>query len=233
MDRRIGDLINMFAGYTFSRTEDNWLSGLGGYDMQFVPFPEGLGETDWSDGRSGFDQPHRFTFGAVVDFGALALSGFYRYESGLPFTPGFRYGVDANGDGFSRNDPAFVDNEVVGMADLLSNWDCLRTQEGSFAGRNSCRGPNLQTLDARLSISPVRIGRYPVSLVIDGLNLLDADIAELDQAVYLVDRNGNLTVDPATGIVTVPLIANGDFGKPIVRRGVGRAMRIGIRVNYE
>jgi len=233
LERRVGDVVNLFAGYTRSQTEGNWLSGLGGYALQFTPFPEDLVDADWADGRSDFDQPHRFTLGATIELGALALSAFYRYESGLPFTPGFRYGVDANGDGSPRNDPAFVDNEVPGMADLVASWDCLRTQIGSFAERNSCRGPDVQTLDARLSISPVKIGKYPVALVIDGLNLLDADMADFDRAVYLVDRGGSLAVDPATGVVTVPLVANENFGEPIVRRGVGRAIRIGLRVNYE
>jgi hypothetical protein len=141
--------------------------------------------------------------------------------------------VDANGDGSSRNDPAFIDDQVTGMAGLLSNWSCLNTQAGSFAERNSCRGPHLQTLDVRLSISPVSLGRHPIELVVDGLNLLDADIADLDRAVYLVDREGSLAVDATTGEVTVPLVTNGNFGEPIVRRGVGRALRIGLRVNYD
>ncbi len=233
VERRVGDVLNLFAGYTRSTTEDNWLSGLGGIELQITPFPEGLGATDWAAGRSDFDQPHRFTFGTTIEVGPVSLSGFYRYESGLPFTPGFRHGVDANGDGSSRNDPAYVDDQVPGMTELLSGWECLGSQVGSFAERNSCRGPGLQTLDVRLSLSPVSIGRYPVELVVDGLNLLDADVADLDRAVYLVDRDGSLSVDGATGDVTVPLLANGNFGNPVARRGVGRAVRIGLRVNYD
>jgi hypothetical protein len=72
-----------------------------------------------------------------------------------------------------------------------------------------------------------------MELVVDGLNLLDAEYAYVDRALYLVDPAGSITTDPATGTVTVPLVANPNFGKAIRRYGSGRALRFGIRVNYE
>ncbi len=234
LERRVGEILTLVGSYTHSRTEDNWLSGSSAaYEAQLAPFPGGLDNSDWAEGTSDFDQPHRLAVGGELDFGAIGLAAFYRYESGLPFTPGFRHGVDANGDGSFSNDPAYVDDQIAGLAALFGSWDCLRSQAGSFADRNACRGPDVQTLDARLTVQPVTLGSFPVELVIDGLNLLDAEMAVLDRALYLVDPGGDLQVDPATGDVTVPLMVNEDFGKPIARRGMGRAVRIGLRVNYE
>ncbi len=234
LERRLTKDLNLFASYTHSRAEDNWLSGRGGGPgLQLTPFPDSLNGADWADARSDFDVPDRFTFGAELNVGSVSLAGFYRVQSGLPFTPGFRNGVDANGDGSFRNDPAFIDDQVAGISDLFNQWGCLRGQVGAFAKRNSCRGDKIETLDLRLSLSAVRLGTYPITVTIDGLNLLDSDVADLDRALYLVDGSGSLSVDAATGVVTVPLVANPDFGKPVVRRGLGRAVRIGIRVNYE
>ncbi len=88
------------------------------------------------------------------------------------------------------------------------------------------------TLDLRASLRLFREGDYPIELVVDGLNLLDPDIAELDRAVYLVDASGSVTVDTVTRRTTVPLIVNPNFGRPAYRRSLGRSIRLGIRVGY-
>jgi hypothetical protein len=139
--------------------------------------------------------------------------------------------VDANGDGSARNDPAFVDGTLPGVSDLFAAWDCLQEQNGRFVERNSCRAPSVHTLDLRFALVPT--SKYPVTLVIDALNLIDSDIADRDRALYLIDPNGSLTVDPTSGDVAVPLVANPNFGEPVVRRTTGRKVRIGVRVNYE
>jgi hypothetical protein len=221
------------VSYSYSRTSDNWLSGQGGAAAgQLNPFPEGLSGADWADGRSDFDVPHRLVVGAEVRIPGPftpVLSGLFRYESGLPFTPGFRPGVDANGDG-ADNDPAFVDDALAGVTALVDAWDCLRTQVGEFVRRNSCREPGRSRLDLRLTLSPFRLGQTPVQLVIDGLNVVEADGGLRDHALYLVDRTGTLTTNASTGVVTVPLIANPAFGDLLARRSSGRAVRLGLRV---
>jgi Carboxypeptidase regulatory-like domain len=232
LERRVGRRLLLSLGYTYSQTKDN-LPGLAlGPDAQLSPFPDSLNGRQWEDGVSDFDVPHRLVFGAELGFSAFRLAGFYGFRSGRPFTPGFRDGVDANGDGSWRNDPAYVDDNVAGVTDLFTNWDCLRTQVGAFAARNSCRGPTQQTLDLRLVIGPFHVG-YPLELVVDGMNLLDTEFADVDRALYLVDPTGSLSQDPATGVVTVPLVVNPDFGKPVHRYGSGRYLRIGLRLNYE
>lgn len=228
--------LGLFARYTFSRTTDNWLSGRGGGpEAQLSPFPDSLNDRDWADGRSDFDVPHRLAVGAELRLPILAgvsIAGVYRYQSGYPFTPGFRDGVDMNGDGSGRNDPAFVDNAIPGTDELVRQWECLRSQVGRFVERNACRGESIHSLDARLSLSLMRLGRYDTELFVDGLNLIESDFGAVDRALYLVDDSRALVRDPVAGTVAVPLVANPNFGKPLARRTAGRIFRLGLRVNY-
>jgi hypothetical protein len=233
LEQRAGRWLTFSAGYTFSRTTDNWMgAGDGRPGAMLSPFPDSLAGVDWTEGRSDFDTPHRLLLGAEFAFRVVRVAGFFRHESGRPFTPGFREGVDANGDGSYRNDPATVDEAVPGVSDLLGAWDCLRRQLGRpFVERNSCRGPAQRTLDLRLSFGPFQIG-YPVELVVDALNLLETNTVDVDRALYLVDPAQATAIDPQTGAVTVPLVGNGDFGRAVARRGSGRFLRLGLRVNY-
>lgn len=233
LDRPVGNRVKLLASYTHSRTKDNWLGALaGGWANQLNPFPDSLNGADWAEGTSDLDVPDRVSVGAQLDFRVFRLAGVYTYRTGYPFTPGFAPGVDANGDGSYTNDPAYVDESIKGITGLESSWPCLRTQAGRFAARNSCTGPGIHTLDARLVLGPVQLG-YPVEIVVDALNLVEANLAQPDRALYLIDPAQALTTDPATGKVTVPLKVNPNFGKPAVRFGAGRILRLGIRVNYD
>jgi hypothetical protein len=150
----------------------------------------------------------------------------------LPFTPGFRSGVDVNGDGAFGNDPAFVDDRVAGVSEMFDKWDCLRHQVGRFAARNACRGPGVHTLDLRAAV-PFRLFGYPLQMTVDGLNLLDSYIPILDHALFLVDRSSTLSTDPATGQVVLPLVINPNFGQQVGRHATGRRLRVGVSVGYE
>lgn len=219
------------ASYTHSRTVDNWLGARGGDAAgQLNPFPDSLGGADWANERSDFNVPHRVVVGLELRLpGPFLVSGLYRYETGAPFTPGFRGGVDANGDG-ADNDPAFVDDAITGVTAVLDRWDCLRTQVGVFAARNSCREPGSHRLDVRLAVEPFQLGGTPVHIVLEGLNLAETEVGVRDHALYLVDRTGTVTTNPTTGVVTVPLIANPAFGDVLTRRSSGRSLRLGVRV---
>jgi hypothetical protein len=225
--------LSLWASYTYSRTTDN-TPGLWGTvpDAQLSPFPTGAGTSDWRDGRSDLDVPHRVAVGAEWSFGGVRLAGLVRYRSGAPFTPGFRDGVDANGDGSWGNDPAFVSDTVAGAAAVLGKWTCLRQQIGSFAARNSCRGPAITSLDARLVARLLSLAGAPVELVVDGLNLVTTNDGIVDRALYLVNPARAISTNPATGVVTVPLVANPNFGKLLVPRSPGATVRAGLRFNF-
>lgn len=235
LDQPVGRVLRLLADYTYSETMDNWLSGAAdGPYGQLSPFPDSLNGRDWADGRSGFDLPHRAAIAAELSpLGRrwFSIAAVYRIQSGRPFTPGFRYGVDANGDGSSSNDPAYVDDALTGVNEILDAWPCLRAQVGQFAARNSCRDPRLETLNLRIALGPFR-ANLPVEAWVEFLNVTDADFALRDHALLLVDPAVPLSVDPSSGVVTVPFLANPDFGGILARPAPGRAVRLGLRVNY-
>jgi hypothetical protein len=236
VERSLGAGLKLIASYTYSQTTDNWLSGIdaaGDPAGQLSPFPNGLsGGRDWAKGTSDYDLPNRVTLAADVTLQrvhGVHLVAVYRYRSGYPYTPGFRPGVDANGDG-AANDPAFVDDTVSGMAAVMAKNSCLRSQAGQFAQRNSCRSPGVHSLDLRLEVPTVSLGGYPLNLTVDLVNLLESDVGLVDQALYLVDPTRTTTT---VGSVThVPLKANPNFGNVLIRDSSGRFLRVGLRVNW-
>jgi len=232
LEHAMASAFGFFARYTYSQATDNWpvRNSLG---TAALPTPLADAAQDWREGTSDYDLPHRLAAGLQLR-PALALQPritlIYRYQSGYPFTPGFRPGVDANGDGVANNDPAFVDNAVAGISALTSQWSCLSA--GSFAERNSCREASTQNLDVRVGLSLMAGKRTSGELFIEALNLLDNDVERIDHALYLIDGSGSLTRNASTSVVTVPLIANPNFGKPMATFGTGRMLRIGFQVNY-
>ena len=234
LQARLSNLLHLQARYTYSNTKDNWFMARDGYGLaEPSPFPAG-GGTDWTEGRSDFNVPHRAVVGAELAFPALRgarLAALYRFRSGYPFTPGFPAGVDANGDGSLRNDPAFVDAQSAGLAALAAQWSCLADQAGGFAERNSCRAKSASFLDARLAFGLFGSNGKNAELVIDALNLVSAGGEEIDRALYLVDAQRGLLAG-SNGQLIVPLIINPNFGAPLLRASASRTLRVGLRVSY-
>lgn len=233
VDGSVVPSLRYLARYTYSHTTDDWLSGVpSGPPGQLISFPTGSAQQDWVDGTSDYDVPHRLVAGLelTAPYG-IHLVGLYRFRSGYPFTPGFRPGVDANGDGSAGNDPAFVDAAVPGMSTLLNQWPCLRSQSGSFAARNSCRGDPVHSLDARLGLRIRTPHGLVAELYADAVNLLQSDRGRPDAALVLVDAQRSLATN-ASGTVTVPLVANPNFGAPLVSYDAGRLLRLGLAINW-
>jgi hypothetical protein len=236
IERKSPNGIGLSASYTYSVTEDNWMLGPGGDPAdQITPFPETPIGDDWTDGRSDLDIPHRLALTATYRFpGRLGLDVAvrYRFRSGLPFTPGFRPGVDINGDGSGSNDPAFIDPAIAGTDQLLSDHGCLADQAGEFADRNSCREKSKHGLDVQLALRlPVQVLGGALRITLDAFNIVATETGLVDRAVYLVDPTQPLTTNPS-GDVVVPLIANPRFGSLLSRRGEPRLVRFGLKVDY-
>ena len=232
--RELGRGIELSAAYSVSRTRDNWLqSWTGDPSDEFSPFPaESLGR-GWAKGVSDFDIPQRAMVTATWRSSGrirVNVAGRFRYQSGFPYTPGFQPGVDANGDGSGRNDPAFLDPTIPGLPALVPRHACLGGQVDRFARRNSCREPGRHALDIGAAVAlPVRSLGGHLQATLDVINLVSSRAGVVDHALVLVDPAGTLVTD-ASGNVTLPLLANPHFGKLLSRRDEPRIVRLGLRL---
>ncbi len=229
LDRQVARGLSVGLSYTWSRNTDN---RPGAYNAdpanRLSPFPDGTSGASWNVGRSDLDIPHRIAGTVRYASGGgtpLTVALRYRYRSGLPFTPGFRQGVDINGDGSGGNDPAFIGADIQGMNGLVSGNACLAPDVNRIATRNGCRDPWVQALDAEASLG---LGGH-LAVTVEGFNLVGTDTGVYDHAAVLVDPNGAITVN-AAGQLVLPLVANSHFGQLLARRGEPRLIRLGLRV---
>jgi hypothetical protein len=232
-DRRFGPSLSVSASYSLSRTRDNWpQSWTGDPTDELPPFPEEPIGGGWAKGVSDFDAPHRVLVAMAWQSGGrfqVRAQGRYRYQSGLPYTPGFQPGVDVNADGSGRNDPAFVDANIPGMPAQVLRNDCLADQLGKFAERNSCREDGRHALDVGASVGvPIRSIGGRVEITLDVVNLVSSRSGVVDRALVLIDPQAALVTDPQ-GNVTLPLVANPRFGTLLSRRDEPRIVRLGLR----
>lgn len=157
------------TSYTFMRSLDQ-SSFSGGSAQGGFASPTTAGDPNhrqWS--TSDLERRHAIVTTLTYPFRPwLEVTAIGRFSSGRPITP--MVGGDVNGDGV-RNDRAFIfDPETVsdpviaeGMARLLEGAsdrvrECLESQMGRIAGRNSCDGAWTPTLDLRANIRPTLPG---------------------------------------------------------------------------
>ena len=121
-------------------------------------------EVEW--GTANNDRRHNFNISLTYPlFESLELTMNSRLQSGTPFTP--LVNRDINGDGL-RNDRAYVFNpadpnhaqQAEAMGRLLAAVpdrvsDCLSSQFGAIAARNSCRAGWTQSLNMRANFRPM------------------------------------------------------------------------------
>jgi hypothetical protein len=121
----------------------------------------------------------------------IEITAIAQLSSGTPFSP--IVNGDVNGDGSSRNDRAFIFNPSNPLTDpavasamrtLLTTGpgriqDCLQSQLGEVAARNSCFGPWTTSLNWQVNIRPATAGldrRLTISIqlinTLTGLDLL-------------------------------------------------------------
>lgn len=215
------------TAYQFSRTEDNVPGlGLGDAARGLDPFPGS--PVDWREGRSDLDVPHRAVAEAIAQLGPLELAGVYTLRSGLPFTPGFRPGVDLNGDGSGWNDPAILTGAPDARA-LLDAWGCDAPGGDGILPRNACRGETVHGVDLRASWSGIRTGGAVLALTVEALGVVEPKEGFRDTALYLVDPGAPLPA-PSSGVQAIPLVTNPRFGEFIRPWVPGRLLRIGFRL---
>ena len=163
--------ITWSASYTFLRSRDQQ-NGFGVLGGGFGGGNTAGDPNDVSWGTS--DRERRHSMLGTLTFPArpwLDITAIGRLTAGQPYTP--VVSGDINGDG-SRNDRAYVydptssvisgDTALVnGMTRLLDNAsgrarDCLRSQLGTIAARNSCSTPWTPALDVQINLKPSAFG---------------------------------------------------------------------------
>ncbi|HEX8117174.1 MAG TPA: TonB-dependent receptor, partial [Pyrinomonadaceae bacterium] len=141
-------------------------------------------------GRASYSRPHTIIFSPAIELPyGFQVSAIYRGFSGVPWTP--RYGNDVNGDG-QANDRVYVPTaaEVAGdtlfvpggstiaaqrtlLEQVISRNDCVRSHRGEVIGRNACRNPWQNVLDARLAYKLNTFRAQNVELVADFFNIIN------------------------------------------------------------
>ena len=163
--------IALSGSYTYLRSRDQQNGfgvGGGGYGgSSTAGNPNGI---EW--GTSDFERRHSLLGTMTVPVANwLDVTAIGRFIAGQAYTP--VVSGDVNGDG-SRNDRAFVfdpsnpaiqgDTSLVnGMSRVLANAsgrarDCLVSQLGTEAGRNSCSTPWTPALDFQFNFKPAALG---------------------------------------------------------------------------
>jgi len=180
--------------YTLSSARDQSSFSGGGSALGGFSSPTTAGDPtvrEWA--RSDFDRRHSIVGSLTWPAKPwLDLTAIARASSGAPYTP--RIGGDVNGDG-ARNDRAFIfDPDVTsdtavanGMRRLLDvasprARDCLESQMGRIASRNSCVGAWYPSFDMQANFRPNlggAVGRR-LTISVSTVNLL----AGIDQLVH-------------------------------------------------
>jgi hypothetical protein len=173
-------------GYTYADAR----SQARGFDQSTATDPRLV---EWA--ANGFTPKHQFIVQAARSFfkGAFALTTSTRITSGLRYTP--TIGGDVNGDGWFNDrafvfDPARADTGVArGLRDLLANGsssarNCLSSQINTLAGRNSCIGPWLASMNASIFVANVPRTNNRMSATLNLANPLGG----LDQLLHGSDH---------------------------------------------
>ena len=71
-----------------------------------------------------------------------------------------------------------------------------------------------------------------MELVVEGFNLVESRVGVRDTALLLVDGSRQLSIDPITGDVDVPVTVNPRFGRKLTSTSPGRMLRIGFRFGW-
>lgn len=218
------------AEYTWSRTEDNLLGLLAADPADRAVVIGRSAGADWTDGRSDLDVPHQVALVARLgDPGRdrYQVSARFRWRSGLPYTPGFAQGVDANADGSSGNDPVGLES-VAGVRGLLQDAGCDVAGDG-VASRNSCRAPAVSGLDVAFGYRIWGSATRRLDITLEGFNLVAGNHGAVDRAAVVVDPDGSISTAP-DGTLVLPLQPNGHFGEVLARRTAPRTIRLGLRL---
>lgn len=192
--RRLRRNLSFQASYTYSRSWDNASSSCCIQSTLVTERPTRGNLNDLRDAYapSDNDRPHRVILSGIMRLPwGVQLSGIYRGYSGVPFTPVIS--GDANGDGFTGQDNAYVGTNILYNFDpnsdvdsvtqrinqqntltgLINSWQCLRAALNTVIRRNACRNPWVNLLDVRLMKRFTTVRGQSIEVAADFFNVLN------------------------------------------------------------
>ena len=234
LEHRFENRNSVRASYTYTRAEDNssfsCCTSFAGftepnYGALGPNFIGAAGDDEAGWGPSEFERRHVVVLSgfARMPWG-FRVSGFWRMQSGTPWSP--EAGGDLNGDGVAFNDrpfifapdefPVFVDptitdavrrdsivatNRLQYARDLADN-ECVGDFVGRIVPRNTCRQPWFNRLDLSLRKDIATVNGQSAEISLDLFNVLNGlnDDWGRYEAVSSADRNIMVprAFDPAT-----------------------------------
>jgi len=195
------DAWDVSGSYTYSRNRDDFSRSCCTSTSQYAALEAGTNLNNEIDGNFGYsenDIPHSGTVSVLwrAPYG-INVSGIWRTFAGRPFTPQINSSVDANGDGIRGNDRVYIPRDRADISidgnggtagvgttaqqdsvyrvldGVINRFDCLATQRGRIAARNTCRNPGRSLLDIKLSRQIATIGGQTLELMADFFNVLN------------------------------------------------------------
>ena len=257
---RIDD-VQVRGSYTYTRSYDNssysCCTASAGYTNPTVGAfgPNdigGVGDTDKAWGPSDFTRDHTFitSVSAKLPLG-IKVAGFWRLQSGRPWTP--EVSGDLNGDGVRFNDRPFVfdpadlpltatgaqaDTMRAVYEQVLANNSCAGDHVGEIVPRNTCRYPWFNRIDLRLARSFDTLEGQRAELQLDLFNVLNGLNSDWGQLMGVFSRNRNLLVperyNENTGQIeyTVPYTVN-EAGEAVPTFGRVEAIGVNLTLQFQ
>jgi hypothetical protein len=186
----------MSGSYTFSRAYDNvstsccLSSSIFGDPLLGAYGPNDIGDAgdfDKAWGRSDFSRDHTFILSGVARLPYdVQVSGFWRLQSGRPWTPAVS--GDLNGDGVRFNDRPYVFSaanlplastgdaaaeERTLYQSYLNEYSCVGDHEGGMLERNTCRFPWTNRLDLKITKGFELVEGQRAELQLDLFNVMN------------------------------------------------------------
>jgi hypothetical protein len=183
-----GETFSWQAGYTYTNSKDNssyscCISSTFVFETPTITgnfLGESGDEENGTWGPSDFNREHTFVVSGMVNLPwDFSVSGIWRTFSGRPWTPVIDGNV--NGDR-TDNDRAFIGTnlnfddpatDIPLLEEHLSNFECLRKQEGTIARRNSCRNDFFTAFDLRIRKGFNVAGQHRFEIIADLFNVLN------------------------------------------------------------
>ncbi len=259
---QVSDAIQFRGSYTYTSSYDNssysCCTASSGYSDPTVGAygPNdigGVGDTDKAWGPSDFTRNHTFitSVNATLPFD-IKFAGFWRLQSGRPWTP--EASGDLNGDGVRFNDRPFVfapadlplavtgaeaDTMRAVYSQMLDENACAGDHVGEIVPRNTCRYPWFNRLDVRLSRAFQTVRDQRIELQVDLFNVLNGINSDWGRYMGVFARNRNLLIpesyDANTGqtLYTVPMRRDEDTGEALPTFGTVEAIGDNLTLQFQ